>query len=339
MSYFWNFGSRLGICLRVQIITGIIITFHYTSYSEEAFNSIIKIIQERWITWLWRITHINGASTFFVMLYIHMFRGIYFLRYTRKKTWISGVTILLTIIAISFLGYVLPWGQISYWAVAVITNLLSIIPLIGKELVIWIWGRFSVRAPTLNRFYSLHFILPIVLRRLVLRHLVILHKRGSSNNLNTPRNIEKIPFQPFFRIKDLSFILTIYLIIILITTITPYLAGDPLNFIPANPIQTPTHIQPEWYFLTSYAILRAMPSKIRGVISLLISILLFYTYPLFKFKFSIKFNKIRKIIFWTLAAIFLTLIKLGSIPAEQPYINIRKIIRIAYFTIIIIINI
>lgn len=338
MSYFWNFGATLGICLVIQIVTGLLLTFHYTSYAEERFNSIVEIIREVWRGWLLRFIHINGASIFFLFIYLHLFRGLFFFRSNHKNVWNRGVTIIITLIAISFLGYVLPWGQISYWAVAVITNLFSVIPLIGNEVVRWIWGGFSVRNPTLTRFYSFHFILPFILTFLVLIHLVILHKEGSSRNLGLNRNLDKIEFHPYFRIKDATFIFVILIISILISFYNPYILGDPVNNIPANYIQTPVHIQPEWYFLPSYAILRSLPRKTAGVLCLILSVRIFYLLPLFKNKFSAKFSSIRYYIFWSILFNFLFLIKIGALPAEEPYIIISKIATITYFSIIIMLN-
>lgn len=338
ISYFWNFGSTLGICLIVQITSGLLLTFHYTSFSRERFYSIVEIIREVWAGWIIRLIHINGASVFFFFIYIHLFRGMFFLRSVHKRVWIRGVTILILLIAISFLGYVLPWGQISYWAVAVITNLFSVIPLIGKELVTWIWGGFSVRAPTLTRFYSLHFLTPFILVFIVIIHLFFLHKEGSRNSLGLHRNIDKVEFHPYFSLKDLYFIILIIRISIIISFFFPFAFGDSVNNIPANAIQTPVHIQPEWYFLASYAILRSLPRKTAGVIALLLSVSIFYIMPIFKMSFSTKFSYHRYLIFWLIIFSFIFLIKLGALPAEEPYVFIRKVGAIIYFTIISIIN-
>lgn len=339
MTYFWNFGSTLGICLIAQIITGVILTFQYSSHATERFYSVVKIIQEVWSGWALRLIHINGASIFFFFVYIHIARSLYFMRSSHTIVWVRGVTIIVVLIAISFLGYVLPWGQISYWAVAVITNLFSVVPMIGENLVKWIWGGFSVDAPTLTRFYSLHFILPFLLRFLVIIHLTILHKEGSRTNIGINRNIDKLYFHPYFSIKDLIFIIGVVIVSLLVSIIQPYIMGDPVNNIPANPMQTPEHIQPEWYFLTSYAILRTLPRKTSGVLALAGSIAIFYTMVIFKIKFSTKFSYYRQAILWLIISSFLTLIKLGSLPAEEPYIFIGKIVSIIYFSSIIILNI
>lgn len=339
LSYFWNFGSTLGICLGVQILTGLLLTFHYTSYAFERFSSVVEIMREVWSGWVIRMIHINGASVFFFFIYLHLFRGIFYIRSEHKAVWNRGVTIIITLMAISFLGYVLPWGQISYWAVAVITNLFSVIPLIGNEVVRWIWGGFSVRSPTLTRFYSLHFLLPFLLSFLVLVHLFILHKEGSRNRLGINRNMDKVEFHPYFTVKDLYFILATISISIIISFYTPYILGDPVNRVPANSIQTPVHIQPEWYFLTRYAILRSLPSKTAGVIALGLSVAVFYIIPMFNFKFSTKFSYLRFVLFWRMVASFLFLIKIGSLPAEEPYVFLRKLGAISYFFFILTLNI
>lgn len=338
ISYFWNLGATLGICLVIQITRGILLSFHYSSQIEERFSSVVKIIREIWEGWIIRIIHMNGASVFFLFIYLHLFRGIFFIRATHKKVWIRGLTLIIILILISFLGYVLPWGQISYWAVAVITNLFSILPLIGESLVKWIWGGFSVGSPTLTRFYSLHFIIPFILTFIVLIHLYFLHQEGSRNNLGLNRNLDKIEFHPYFSIKDLNFIILIIITRIILSIFFPYILRDSINNSPANPIQTPTHIQPEWYFLSSYSILRALPRKTSGVLALTISVLIFFIIPTYKFKFSTKFSFYRLTIFWIIIRSFLFLIKIGSLPAEEPYINIRKIRTLIYFNSILILN-
>lgn len=338
LTYFWNFGSTLGLCLAIQITTGLLLTFHYTSYASERFSSIVEIMREVWSGWVIRIMHINGASVFFFFIYLHLFRGIFYIRSVHKAVWNRGVTIIITLMAISFLGYVLPWGQMSYWAVAVITNLFSIIPLVGNDLVNWIWGGFSVRSPTLTRFYSLHFLLPFILRFLVIIHLFMLHKEGSSNRLGLNRNLDKVEFHPYFTTKDLYFIVGVVAFSILISFYTPYILGDPVNRVPANAMQTPVHIQPEWYFLTRYAILRSLPRKTAGVIALASSVGIFYLMVMFNIKFSTKFRYQRFLVFWITVASFLFLIKIGSLPAEEPYVLLSKLGGIAYFFSILTLN-
>lgn len=338
ITYFWNFGSTLGICLITQILTGLFLTFHYSSNASRRFRSVVEIIREVWAGWIVRFVHMNGASIFFLFIYLHLFRGIFYLRAVHKKVWTRGVFIIILLMAISFLGYVLPWGQISYWAVAVITNLLSVIPIIGTDLVNWIWGGFSVGGPTLTRFYSLHFLMPFVLRFLVMIHLILLHREGSRNRIGFNRNMDKIQFHPYFTVKDLYFILVAMTIAFIISFFFPYLLGDSINNVPANSIQTPIHIQPEWYFLPSYAILRSLPSKTAGVLALVLSVRIFFILPMYKMPFSTKFSRYRNLIYWRIVASFIFLIKMGALPAEDPYIQMRKWGAIAYFRTIFLVN-
>lgn len=295
-------------------------------------------MREVWRGWVIRLIHINGASVFFFFIYLHLFRGLFYLRSVHKTVWRTGVAIIILLIAISFLGYVLPWGQMSYWAVAVITNLFSVVPLIGDSLVNWIWGGFSVREPTLKRFYSMHFLMPFILTFAVIIHLFFLHKEGSRNSLGLNRNMDKIEFHPYFRTKDIYFIILVLVGSLLISFYIPYILGDPVNNVPANNMQTPVHIQPEWYFLPSYAILRSLPNKTAGVLALALSVSIFFVLPIFNFKFSTKFSNYRYLIFWMTAAIFLFLIKIGALPAEEPFVILRKVGSILYFCSIILIN-
>lgn len=338
LRYFWNFGSILGVCLIIQISSGLFLRFYYSSFHSERFLSVLIIIKEVWNGWAIRLIHINGASIFFLFIYLHIFRGLFYIRSNNKKTWFSGIIIFFLLIAISFMGYVLPWGQISYWAVAVITNLFSILPVVGDMFVQWIWGGFSVRKPTLIRFYSLHFLMPIALVFMVVLHLIFLHQKGSRNQMNTPSNIDKIRFHPYFTTKDTIFILGSLSVLIIASMLTPYLTLDPENNIPANPIQTPLHIQPEWYFLPFYTILRAMPRKSIGVVALLASILVLAVLSLFRTVFSVKFRFYRFIFYWTFVARFIILIGLGALPAEEPYIQIGAMWTLIYFSSIILMN-
>lgn len=295
-------------------------------------------MREVWSGWLIRFFHINGASLFFIFLYLHLFRGLFFYRSSHKFVWLSGVIILFILMAISFLGYVLPWGQMSYWGVAVITNLFSVLPFVGQDLVYLLWGGFSVSSPTLIRFYSLHFLLPFVLLFLVIVHLSNLHKEGSRNSLGLNRNSDKIFFHPFFTVKDFYFFLLSFIFFFFIVAYNPIFLGDPVNNIPANFMQTPPHIQPEWYFLTSYAILRAIPRKVGGVIFLVLSVRIYLTLPFFKYEYSPKFRLFRIFVFWSFVFIFLFLIKIGSFPAEEPFVFLRKIGSFLYFRFILLLN-
>lgn len=333
ISTIWNFGSLLGLCLGIQIITGLFLTIHYCPNIELAFNRVAHICRDVNNGWLIRTIHANGASFFFICLYIHVGRGIYYRSYKLIHTWIIGVTILFIVIATAFLGYVLPWGQISFWGATVITNLLSAIPYLGTSIVQWVWGGFAVDNATLSRFFALHFLLPFIIRAIVIVHLLFLHQTGSNNPLGLNRNIDKIPFHPFFRSKDLLGYLIIIIILTNLSLLTPYLLGDPDNFTPANPLVTPVHIQPEWYFLFAYAILRSIPNKLGGVIALALSIAILYILP---FTNKIKINRnqfypINKILFWSITSIVILLTWIGARPVEDPYIIVGQTLTILYF--------
>lgn len=274
ISTIWNFGSLLGICLGTQLITGIFLAIHYSADVNLAFNRVVHICRDVNNGWLIRTIHANGASFFFICLYTHAGRGIYYGSYNLYATWTLGVIIMLLTIATAFLGYVLPWGQISFWGATVITNLVSAIPYLGNTVVQWIWGGFAVDNATLTRFFTFHFILPFIIIAIVIIHLLFLHQSGSSNPLGLKINIDKISFHPYFSSKDIVGFVILILILVLITLSDPYILGDPDNFIPANPLVTPVHIQPEWYFLFAYAILRSIPNKLGGVVSLILSIII-----------------------------------------------------------------
>jgi len=331
-SYWWNFGSLLGIFLIIQIVRGFFLSIHYCPNTDFAFNRIIHIIQNVKSGWLIHNIHINGASIFFICIYIHIRRGLYYNSYKLYNTWLIGISIYLISIATAFLGYVLPWGQISFWGATVITNLVSTIPYIGNLVVQWIWGGFSINNATLNRFYSIHFILPFIISLIVIIHLFFLHLSGSSNPLGTNRNLNKIPFHIYFTSKDILGFIIFILIFFFINLETPYIFNDPDNFLPANPIITPIHIQPEWYFLFAYAILRSIPNKLGGVIALLSSIIIFYTLPLINVNFnSLSFYPLNQLIFWIFINIFILLTWAGAQPIETPFLLIRQILSILYF--------
>lgn len=329
----WNFGSLLGLCLGVQIVSGIFLAMHYARDASIAFKRIIHICYDVNYGWLLRTLHANGASIFFICLYIHTARGLYFGSYRFMHTWNIGVIILLATMATAFLGYVLPWGQISFWGATVITNLLSAIPYCGTIIVEWLWGGFAVGNPTLSRFFTLHFLLPFVIAAIVIVHLIFLHETGSNNPIGINSNFDKIPFHPYFSIKDLvGFFIVLYLLIIL-SMQAPYILGDPDNFIPANPISTPAHIKPEWYFLFAYAILRSIPNKLGGVVALVASILILLILPLtnqFKFRTS-QFYPINKILFWRFISIRSILTWIGARAVEEPYVIIGQLITVLYF--------
>lgn len=338
ISTWWNFGSLLGLCLGIQIVTGIFLAIHYTANVEIAFNRVTHICRDVNYGWLLRTLHANGASFFFICIYLHIGRGIYYRSYNFTITWIIGVLILFIVIATAFLGYVLPWGQISFWGATVITNLVSAIPYAGTIIVQWLWGGFAVDNATLTRFFTLHFLLPFIIAAIVIVHLLALHQTGSNNPLGLNRNIDKIPFHPFFRYKDIVGFLFIVIILIILTLINPYMLGDPDNFTPANPLVTPVHIQPEWYFLFAYAILRSIPNKLGGVIALVISIAILFILPFSNNKKiqSNAFYPINKILFWTILVIIILLTWIGARPVEDPYILTGQILTVLYFSYYII---
>nr|YP_009827457.1 cytochrome b [Paulhutchinsonia pilosicollis]QIV24534.1 cytochrome b [Paulhutchinsonia pilosicollis] len=329
----WNFGSLLGLCLIIQILTGLFLAMHYCPNVDMAFNSIAHICRNVNYGWLLRTLHANGASFFFMCIYMHIGRGMYYSSYYMMETWMIGVTIFFLVMATAFMGYVLPWGQMSFWGATVITNLLSAIPYLGATIVQWIWGGFAIDNATLTRFFTFHFLLPFIVSALVIIHLLFLHQTGSSNPLGTNSNIDKIPFHPFFVFKDLVGFMIMMFMLTFLTLSNPYTLGDPDNFTPANPLVTPTHIKPEWYFLFAYAILRSIPNKLGGVIALTASIAILYTMP-FTNKKKIQSNQfypMNKILFWSMTATVLLLTWIGARPVEDPFIITGQILTSSYF--------
>jgi len=333
ISAWWNFGSILGLCLMTQILTGLFLAIHYTADVTLAFNRVAHITRDVNYGWLLRVIHANGASFFFIALYLHVGRGIYYSSYFFLHTWSVGVLILFLIIATAFIGYVLIWGQISFWAATVITNLLSAIPYLGNILVQWIWGGFAVDNATLTRFFTFHFVLPFIIAGLSLIHLLFLHQTGSNNPLGLNSNLNKIPFHPYFSFKDMFGFVLIFWILLSLALINPYLLGDTENFIPANPLVTPVHIQPEWYFLFAYAILRSIPNKLGGAAALVVSIAILFILP-FTQKANVRgsqFYPLNQFLFWILISIVILLTWIGARPAEDPYILAGQILTILYF--------
>lgn len=329
----WNFGSLLGLCLMVQILRGLFLSIHYSCDVDIAFNRVAHIIRDVNFGWAIRIIHANGARFFFICLYLHVGRGLYYGSFVFELVWIVGVTLLLLTMATAFLGYVLPWGQISFWGATVITNLFSAIPYLGSDIVFWLWGGFAVDNATLTRFFALHFLLPFVILGLSGVHLLFLHVTGSNNPLGVNRNFDKIPFYPYFMYKDMIGIRGMLIFFIYISLQNPWLIGDPENFIPANPLVTPVHIQPEWYFLFAYAILRSIPNKLGGVIALAIAVIILYIIPFYNrgVSKSLSFYPFGKILFWLLIVIVLLLTWIGARPVEDPYIITGQILTILYF--------
>ena len=338
LNYWWNFGSLAGIFLLIQIITGIVLAMHYTPTVEGAFASIEHIMRDVNYGWLIRYIHMNGSSFFFIVVYIHVFRGLYYGSYKspREVLWWLGLVILLLMMATAFMGYVLPWGQMSFWGATVITNIFSAVPFVGKTIVEWLWGGFSVDNALLNRFFALHYLFPFLIVAVVILHIVALHTHGSNNPLGIDKKgpQDSIPFHPYYTIKDLfglSFVLTIFALVVFYA---PDYLGHPDNYIPADPLKTPTHIVPEWYFLPFYAILRAVPDKLGGVIAMISAILILFVLPWLdtsKVR-SATFRPMYKKLFWILLVDIVILTWIGGSPPEGNFILIGRIATIYYFT-------
>jgi len=333
ISSWWNFGSLLGVCLITQILRGLFLAIHYTGDISIAFSAVRHICRDVNFGWLLRAIHANGASFFFICLYLHIGRGLYYGSYLFTHTWLVGVVILLIVIGAAFLGYVLPWGQMSFWGATVITNLASALPYVGGDIVTWLWGGFAVDNATLTRFFALHFLLPFVVAGLRITHLLFLHQTGSNNPLGFTRNFDKVPFHPYFSSKDLFGFGVMLMALVLLSLLNPWLLGDPENFIPANPLVTPVHIQPEWYFLFAYAILRSIPNKLGGVIALVAAVIILIIMPfMYKSKFrGFSFYPIRKFYFWSLIRIVVLLTWIGARPVEEPYVFTGQVLSTLYF--------
>ena len=337
LSYWWNFGSLSGIMLVVMIVTGIFLAMQYTPHASLAFDSVERIMRDVDYGWLLRYAHMNGASMFFALLYIHMFRGLYYGSYKqpRELLWILGVIILILAIMTAFMGYVLPWGQMSYWAATVITNLFSAIPLIGQNIVTFLWGGFTVGNPTLNRFYALHYLLPFVILAVVLLHLIALHRFGSNNPLGIEMKgpQDTLPFHPYFTIKDLFGLAVFLLIYSFFIFYAPNFLGSSDNYIPANPMQTPNHIVPEWYLLPYYAILRSVPNKLLGVVLAFGSIFLLFLVPWLDSSpvRSARFRPVYKWVFWLLVIDVVALGWVGANPPEGLVVTVGQIATLYYF--------
>nr|YP_009501877.1 cytochrome b [Aacanthocnema dobsoni]AWU48795.1 cytochrome b [Aacanthocnema dobsoni] len=331
----WNFGSLLGLMLIIQIMSGIFLAMHFSASIMIAFESVIHICRNVNNGWLIRVIHSNGASFFFIFIYIHVGRGIYFNSAQMKKTWISGIMILFLLMGTAFMGYVLPWGQMSFWGATVITNLLSAVPYLGNIMVLWLWGGFAVDNPTLTRFFTLHFMMPFLLAGMILIHLILLHESGSSNPIGMPMNNDKIPFYPYFLIKDMLGYMLFFVLFMLLILFMPYFLNDPDNFVPANPLVTPLHIQPEWYFLFAYSILRAIPNKLGGVIALLSSIVILSSLSFFPSSYfkGMQFYPLTQHLFWFWVNLTLLLTWIGMKPVEIPYIITSQILTLLYFSI------
>nr|YP_010933647.1 cytochrome b [Ptychadena levenorum]WKT10234.1 cytochrome b [Ptychadena levenorum]WKT10247.1 cytochrome b [Ptychadena levenorum]WKT10260.1 cytochrome b [Ptychadena levenorum]WKT10273.1 cytochrome b [Ptychadena levenorum]WKT10286.1 cytochrome b [Ptychadena levenorum] len=338
LSAWWNFGSLLGICLVTQIVTGLFLAMHYTADTSLAFSSVAHICRDVNNGWLLRNLHANGASFFFICIYLHIGRGLYYGSYLFKETWNIGVILLFLVMATAFVGYVLPWGQMSFWGATVITNLLSAAPYVGTDLVQWIWGGFSVDNATLTRFFTFHFILPFAIAGATIIHLLFLHQTGSSNPTGLNSNLDKVPFHAYYTYKDLFGFAIMLGALATLSTFAPNLLGDPDNFIPANPLVTPPHIKPEWYFLFAYAILRSIPNKLGGVLALLLAILVLLIVPITHTskQRSLMFRPLAKIFFWSLISTALILTWIGGQPVEDPFVMIGQVASVIYFSLFVI---
>nr|UVI60726.1 cytochrome b [Haliotis virginea] len=333
LSVWWNFGSLLGLCLVVQIVTGLFLSMHYSAHVELAFSSVVHISRDVNYGWLLRAIHANGGSWFFICIYIHVGRGMYYGSHLNVHAWNVGVVLLLLTMATAFLGYVLPWGQMSFWGATVITNLFSAIPYIGGELVQWMWGGFAVDNATLVRFFSLHFLLPFGIVGMSVLHLLFLHEVGANNPLGVNSDGDKVPFHFYHTVKDLVGFLVLLFFLMLLVFFDPFLLGDPENFIPANPLVTPVHIQPEWYFLFAYAILRSIPNKLGGVVALAMSVVILFVVPLFHSgkSRSFCFYPLNQVLFWCFVGVLLILTWIGACPVEPPFEGIGRVFTVLYF--------
>jgi ubiquinol-cytochrome c reductase cytochrome b subunit len=341
INYLWGFGSLAGLFLVVQIATGIFLAMHYTPHVDLAFSSVEHIMRDVEGGWLLRYAHANGASMFFIIVYMHMFRGLYYGSYAspREAVWCIGVIILLLMIITAFIGYVLPWGQMSFWGATVITSLASAIPIVGDQITFWLWGGFSVDNATLNRFFSLHYLLPFIIAGASIAHIAALHQYGSNNPLGTLGTVDKVPFYPYFYVKDLVGWVAFFMFYSAFLFFAPNDLGHPDNYIPANPMVTPAHIVPEWYFLPVYAILRSIPNKLGGVLAIALVFVSLLALPFINSSEvrSSSFRPLHKVFFWLLVSDCIILGWIGQKPVEEPYVTIGQLASVYFFVYFLVI--
>nr|YP_003289014.1 cytochrome b [Causus defilippii]ACY09607.1 cytochrome b [Causus defilippii] len=333
ISTWWNFGSMLMACLVIQTMTGFFLAIHYTANIDLAFSSIIHITRDVPHGWIIQNTHAIGASLFFMSIYTHIARGLHYGSYLNKEVWLSGTSLLILLMATAFFGYVLPWGQMSFWAATVITNLLTAIPYLGTTLTTWLWGGFSINDPTLTRFFALHFILPFIIISMSSIHILLLHNEGSNNPLGTNSDIDKIPFHPYHSYKDAFMFSILIFTLFFILSFNPNIMNDPENFSKANPMVTPQHIKPEWYFLFAYGILRSIPNKLGGTLALIMSITVLLSSPFTHTSLtrSMKFRPLTQLMFWTFIVTFITITWAATKPVEPPFTSIGQLTSMMYF--------
>ena len=340
LTYAWSFGSSAGICLIIQILSGIFLAMHYTPHIDLAFSSVEHIMRDVNNGWLIRYIHANGASMFFIVVYCHIFRGLYFCSYMqpRQLLWCSGVLIFILMMGTAFMGYVLPWGQMSFWGATVITSLVTAVPIVGQSIVDWLWGGFTVNNATLNRFFSLHFFLPFLIAALSLIHLALLHKDGSNNPLGIDSKVDKITFYPYYVVKDLFAFFCFLFFFGVFVFYFPNALGHPYNYIPADPMSTPAHIVPEWYFLPYYAVLRSIPDKLGGVAAMGGAVIVLFLIPFTNTSEvrSTTFRPIFKIFYWLIVSDFLLLGWIGQKPVKDAYVLVGQLATVFYFLFFIV---
>lgn len=341
LTYAWSFGSLAGICLVIQMISGIFLSMHYTPNIDLAFSSIEYIMRDVNNGWLLRYIHANGASMFFIIVYSHICRGLYYGSYMepREWLWISGVILFFLMMGTAFTGYVLPWGQMSFWGATVITSMVTVIPVVGKHIVQWLWGGYTIKNPTLNRFFVIHFLLPFLIAGFTLIHLALLHKEGSNNPIGSDTGVDDVPFYPYYALKDAFALACFLLFFATFVFYFPNVLNHPDNCVPADPFETPSHVVPEWYFLAYYAILRVIPHKAGGILAMFGSIAVLFLIPFINTSDirNTTYRPIFKFFFWLFIVDFVILVWSGQKPITDTYIFVAQIATVYYFTFFLII--